>query len=453
MKVVSSYAVEIKHLNKIFKDTVRVYRKALSFLIEIYDKEWDYLSSIVKQKERFNTAEHLVHTTKHNKSKYDFDTQFYKMPSYLRRDVINAALGAVSSYQSNLRNWEAAGKKGNPPVLQVNRYVTPVFFRDNMYLETESGTVCKLKVLHNNDWIWITVNLKKTDVIYLKKYWSHCKPSAPKLEKRHKKWFLRFTFEESVELASSPVEEQTICAVDLGINHDAVCSIMESDGTVLARRFINFPSEKDHLYHVLNRIKKFQRQHGSKNSSSFWAYVKRLNEELSKKIAAAIVSFANPSSMEFEFDKVKFATEYRTDVIVFEYLSIKGKKSGSKKQKLHMWRKNDIQDLVAHKAHRIGIRISRVCAKYTSRLSFDGSGEVVRNPDNHSLCTFQNGKQYNCDLSASYNIGSRYFIRELLKPVSVKRQSLLWTKVPEAERRTTCTLDTLRKVSDFLKVS
>ena len=307
-----------------------------------------------------------------------------------------------------------------------------------MYLETESGTVCNLKVLHNNDWVWITVNLLKTDVAYLKKYWSHCKPSAPKLEKRHKKWFLRFTFEESVELASSPVEEQTICAVDLGINHDAVCSIMESDGTVLARRFINFPSEKDHLYHVLNRIKKFQRQHGSRNSSSFWAFAKRLNEELSKKVATAIISFA---------------TEYRTDVIVFEYLSIKGKKSGSKKQKLHMWRKNYIQDLVAHKAHRIGVRISRVCAKYTSRLSFDGSGEVVRDPDNHSLCTFKNGKQYNCDLSASYNIGARYFIRELLKPVSVKRQSLLWTKVPEAERRTTCTLDTLRKVSDFLKVS
>ena len=438
MKVISSYAVEIKNFNRIFQDTVRIYRSALSFLIDIYHVEWDYLSAITKQKERFNIAEHLVHSTKRNKAKYNFDDQFYKMPSYLRRDVINAALGAVSSYQSNLKNWEAAGKKGNPPVLQNTRYEMPVFFRDNMYLETESDSTCKLKVLHNNDWIWITVNLKKTDVAYLKKYWSHCKSSAPRLEKHHKKWFLRFAYEESVELSSTPVENQTICAVDLGINHDAVCSIMESDGTVLARRFINFPSEKDHLYHVLNRIKKFQRQHGSKNSGSFWAYAKRLNEELSKKIAAAIISFA---------------AECSTDVIVFEYLDMKGKKSGSKKQKLHMWRKNDIQDLVEHKAHRIGVRISRVCAKYTSRLSFDGSGEVVRNPDNHSLCTFQNGKQYNCDLSASYNIGARYFIRELLKPVSVKRQSLLWTKVPEAERRTTCTLDTLRKVSDFLKVS
>jgi len=135
MNVASSYAVEIKNFKRILKDTIGIYQRALSFLIDVYDKEWEYLSTITKQKEHFNTAEHLVHSTKRNVAKYDFDTQFYKMPSYLRRDVINAALGAVSSYQSNLKNWEAAGKKGNQPVLQVNRYVTPVFFRDNMYLE------------------------------------------------------------------------------------------------------------------------------------------------------------------------------------------------------------------------------------------------------------------------------------------------------------------------------
>ena len=89
MKITSSYSVEIKNFNRIFQDTVRIYRSALTFLIDIYHKEWDYLSSIAKQKERFNTAEHLVHSTKRNVAKYDFDTQFYKMPSYLRRDVIN----------------------------------------------------------------------------------------------------------------------------------------------------------------------------------------------------------------------------------------------------------------------------------------------------------------------------------------------------------------------------
>jgi len=61
------------------------------------------------------------------------------------------------------------------------------------------------------------------------------------------------------------------------------------------------------------------------------------------------------------------------------------------------------------------MRISRICAWGTSRLAFDGSGRVERDKDNFSLCTFKNGKRYHCDLSASYNIGARYFIREILK--------------------------------------
>lgn len=37
----------------------------------------------------------------------------------------------------------------------------------------------------------------------------------------------------------------------------------------------------------------------------------------------------------------------------------------------------------------------------------------------YSLCRCQTGKQYNCDLNASYNIGARYDIRELLKTLPV----------------------------------
>ena len=42
----------------------------------------------------------------------------------------------------------------------------------------------------------------------------------------------------------------------------------------------------------------------------------------------------------------------------------------------------------------------------------------------YSLCRCQTGKQYNCDLNASYNIGARYDIRELLKtfPITAGRR-------------------------------
>ena len=163
---------------------------------------------------------------------------------------------------------------------------------------------------------------------YLRKHWSGKKASAPTLEKKHDKYFLRFTYTEEVSLNKTPVKEQTICSVDLGINTDAVCTIMRADGTVLGRRFIDHPSEKDRMYRVLGRIRRFQREHGSRQVQGRWAYAKRLNTELGKKIAREIVFYAS---------------ENRADVIVFEYLEMKGKLSGKKKQKLQMWRKRDIQ--------------------------------------------------------------------------------------------------------------
>lgn len=437
MKLTSSYTVELKHINKILNNTVKIYRKALAFLIDVFNSEWDNLNLIESKLDKLNYAEHLIHNTKTNTAKYDFDSKFYKMPSYLRRDLVNTALGIVSSYKTNLKNWKESKQATAKPRFQTKHFAMPIFYRAGMYQE-ESDYTCKLKLFHNNDWIWVSVKMLKTDVDYLKKYWSHVKSSAPKLEKKYKKWFLRFVFTEDVELNKTITKEQIICSVDLGINTDAVCSIMLSDGTVAARKFIDFAAEKDHLYHVLNRIKRKQREHGPQSIRSFWKYATRLNEELSKKVATQIVSFAS---------------EYMSDVIVFEYLDMKGKISGTKKQKLNLWKKRYIQKLVSHKAHRIGMRVTRVIAKNTSKLAFDGSGEVIRNKKNYSICTFTTGKVYNCDLSASYNIGARYFIREILKPLSEKVRSEIWAKVPESQRRTTCTLDTLKKVNKVLELS
>ena len=64
--------------------------------------------------------------------------------------------------------------------------------------------------------------------------------------------------------------------------------------------------------------------------------------------------------------------------------------------------------------------------------------KIDRDIQDHRLCTFQNGKRYNCDLSASYNIGARYFIREILKPLPETERSLLEAKVPAVKRRTSC---------------
>ena len=51
---------------------------------------------------------------------------------------------------------------------------------------------------------------------YLRKNWAGKKATAPVLEKRHRKYFLRFSYTEEVPLTKTPVKEQIICSVDLG---------------------------------------------------------------------------------------------------------------------------------------------------------------------------------------------------------------------------------------------
>ena len=422
MEITSSYSVEIRKAEGSLLMTMRIYREAVRVLALFYDTVWEELSAVEGEKKRFNYAEHLVHETKRNHAVYDFDSLFPKMPSYLRRSAITHALGAVSSYRTRLAGWETGGRKGKRPVLGERTHAMPVFYRGNMYREKD-GDFAQIKLWSGRDWVWVTASLLHTDMEYLRKHWTGVKASAPTLEKRHRKYFLRFTYTESKELSKSPVQEQRICAVDLGINTDAVCSIMEADGTVSARKFIDFADEKDRLKKTLNRIRRKSREHGPKSVKGLWGYAARCNEELSKKTAAGIV---------------RFAEENHADVIVFEYLEMRGKIRGSRKMRLHMWKKKAVLKICEHMAHRNGMRVSRVCAWNTSALAYDGSGNVERDPDNHRLCTFASGKRYNCDLSASYNIGARYFIRELTKPMPATAWSVLEAKVPAVRRRSSC---------------
>ena len=432
MQTVSSYGVEIRKQNIPIRQTLEIYRQAVSYLTEIYEQVWAELKMIPEAKKRFNAAEHLIHTTKKNHARFDFDIRFPKIPSYLRRAAIQHALGSVSSYESRMEQWEAAGELSGKPNFTCENHAMPVFYRDVMYREgTEGKDEAYLKLYDGHDWRWFRVCLSHTDMEYLRRNWYGKKASAPTLEKRHHKYFLRFSYTEEVALTQTPVREQIICSVDLGINTDAVCTIMRPDGTILGRKFINFSSDKDRMYRALGRIRRFQREHGSRQAQGRWAYAKRLNTELGRKIAKEIVFYAS---------------ENKADVIVFEYLEMKGKLSGKKKQKLQMWRKRDIQKRCGQQAHRKGIRISRICAWNTSRLAFDGSGEIARDTRDHRLCTFQTGKRYNCDLLASYNIGARYFIRENLKPLPETERSLLEAKVPAVKRRTSCVYADLREL-------
>ena len=208
---------------------------------------------------------------------------------------------------------------------------------------------------------------------------------------------------------------------------------MGPDGTVTGRSFLRLSGENDRLDRAVGRIKRAQ-HHGARRMPRLWARAKGISRDIAVKTAGFII---------------KTAVLYNVDVIVMEHLDTRGRKRGSRKQRLHHWRAMYVQRMAAQKAHRERIRISTVCAWNTSRLAFDGSGRVKRGKesektaDNYSICEFSTGKIYNCDLNASYNIGARYFIREILKSLPATAEQRLEAKVPSVSKRSTCTLSTL----------
>lgn len=434
MKIFSTYSVKIKHYNHIFKDTVSVYRKTVDFFINVCLTEWEDILPISSSVLRQQYVERLCHKTDDNQNPQyaDFDIQFYKFPSYLRRSAINEAIGKVSSYKSNLTNWESEDdvSRGSKPSYPKAGYVYPCMYKTVMYEQTDTYEA-RVKVFIRNTWDFITVQLRKSDVDYISRRCSTRKKCAPTLQKRGKEWFLDFPFEEKVKLTDTSVYEQTIIAVDLGINSAATVSVMRSDGTILGRHFYKLSKETDHLTHSINRIKKAQ-QNGNYKTPRLWAKTKGINHDIATKTANYIMDIA---------------VLYSADVIVFEHLDKNGKIRGSKKQKLKLWRSQEVQSMVTDKAHRLGMRVSHICAWNTSRFACDGSGLVLRGKNGgfntYELCKFQNGRTYNCDLSASYNIGARYFIREILKSLDESSRLRIEAKVPQCSKRSTCTFSTL----------
>ena len=362
MKLSMTYSVKIKRLNHVFVDTVRLYRQAVSFFMDVCLQEWDTVSSGKLQKERVNLVESLTVASKKNPSiSYDFGADFYKFPCYLRRAAIAEALGKVSSYRSNLARWEAAdpASRGEKPGLPQAGIIYPAMYRENMFLRT--GTYqAALKVFIRNTWDWILVDLRKSDVDYILRHCGNYKECVPTLQKRGKEWFLDFVFQTTVKLSETPVER--ILAVDLGLNSACTCSVMDAEGTVLGREFLSLPREYDSLSHAISHIRHAQKL-CARRTPRLWAQAKGINDDIAVKTAQFIVDMA---------------VRYDVDCIVMEHLDLTGKKRGSKKMHLHLWRTKYVQSMVIEKAHRSLIRVARVCACNTSRLAFDGSGRVSR---------------------------------------------------------------------------
>lgn len=399
---------------------------AYRMCLDIFLVEWDGIRQVASPKERKTYCEALIHSTRNVTAVHpEFDEAHGYMPAYMRRSVMSDALGAVRAFMSIHERWEKAdpAERGGEPVLGCPDRYAMTFYKDSRETSLLSAGIIGLKLYDGRTWDWHYFRISASDARYIQRMGTGRRMLSPVIERKNRRWHVSFSFEEEVQLTEREPSEQRILAVDLGINTPATWCVMEPDGTVRARGFVRLPREEDRLRHLMNRSRGFQQE--GKKSRSIWRMVDSANRALSIATAREIIVAAEAWSV---------------DCIVFEHLDKSSrKKHGRLSQRLHMWRSGDVQKRVALQAHRRGMRISRVCAWNTSRLAYDGSGEAKRGRSAgegipYGTCIFSTGKTYSCDLSAAYNIGARYYLRDISKrfpdlplpPASRRTMSDLW---------------------------
>lgn len=328
---------------------------------------------------------------------YDVYEKFPDVPTYMRRAALNEAINIFLKWEENiLKNPNCS--------LKMRKNVFPILYKDRIFKKI-NGNKALIRLYIDKKWKWLEVSLDGHDLRYISKLDNIVKSHPPILKRIKNRWYLLFSFERDTKLCTSKLENRIVCAVDLGIKNDAVCSILNSNGKVLARKFINFKREKSEIIHLINEKRRATRV-SSKQCLQYSKKINSLNNCLYIKIAKAIVEFCK---------------ENNATIIVLEKLFFDSKQKNLKY--LKYWRTKKIQNKIEFLAHKNGIGYSYVNATNTSKLAFDGSGRVRRgyykqngkNRYNISICIFPSGKIYNCDLNASYNIGARYFIKEIIK--------------------------------------
>lgn len=412
------------------------YRALVRTLIGVIYVHWPTISP---QEDHCKAVEALMHPTEKRKSvKYEyFSKRFYKFPSYLRRAAIMFAVGQVSSFVTRYTKWQSgirSRRDANPPRLNGVTQANMSLYKGQCIKYNDDFSACDIKVFNGSDWVWTTIPILT-------------KRNRHKIANAKQKSAFIILGEKRVELAvpfelprlKSMVETDgtPVCSVDLGINTTVVASIMYPDGTVKARVFIHPAGDIDRRDKGLSVIRRKAKQTG-KLSSGFCRRLYRKGRNRNKDIANKVAR-----------QLVEFATLYGAHGFAFEYLKSfrprGGKKKSTLRQRFHGWLHRKLVDRVKELAEEFYMSVGFVNPRGTSSYAYDGSGKVSRDKENHALCTFKTGKQYNCDLNASYNIGARYWIRRLF---GGKLKQLAAGKSSSPRTRTPLTLSTLWSLAE-----
>jgi putative transposase len=381
--------------------TVEEYRRLCRFLVTVVCTHWKDLGGLSSDNV-VPAVEKLIHQTAQNPApKYPtIDKAFHKFPSYLRRAAIMFAVGQVSSYMTRYWDWQSGQSRNRrdakPPILNSDAGCYPALYKGQCF-KLHGFEQIEIKVFTGADWVWITLPIASLRERHLV---SSNRMKSPSLIVNDKSCHLSVPFECHPEKVKG---SGLVVAVDLGINTTATVSVVSQDGTVIHREFLHPGRDIDRrdnrLKSVSMRAKKTMGK-GGKLSKGFckntYRKCRNINQQIGNIVSKRITQIAQ---------------NYSANAIVFEDLKgwkpKGGKKRSNLKQKFHGWLKSLIVELAQRKWAECGGKTMTIIAAYTSKLAYDGSGQVKRDQKNYALATFSSGKKYNCDLNGSYNIAAR----------------------------------------------
>lgn len=422
------------------EETLRLYRAYAQALIPVI---WVNMPLITKltdpnlpehiRKSKCAVIESLIHQTKDNPNpKYSyFGKKFYKFPSYLRRGVIEDAYGQVTSFITRYDQWldepyqakketkTASESKTDvmveqptrrkPPRRTAANNLNPSLYRGQCCKFNEDYSFVELKLFNSKDWVWETFEVTKRGHRHLRENY---KELSPQLIYSGGKVCLGMPYDSKQPKLSKMTE--LACSVDLGMNTSATAAIIDNTGTVIDRKFFHLGVDIDRrdkgLGEIRQKAKKTQNLYKG-FCAALYRKVSNRNKEIACKLAKMILDYAIAQGAQ---------------VLVFEDLKFfrprGGRKRSNLRQRFHGWLHRLLVKRVEMKAQEVGIRTWFVYARGTSRFAFDGSGKVKRDKENYALATFSNGKRYNADLNAAYNIGARFWVSYLKWLDKIKSQ-------------------------------
>ena len=430
--------------------TVAFYRRVVRLTATVAMTHWPAIGGL-RPMERQMALEAMFHATKDRPVvRYPkLGAALGKMPSYLRRAALNAALGAVSSFLSNYDNWvtgSAAGKKvgtprelGSRPPRMGFANVFPPLYGGNMILVGVRNPVPK-RAVDRPDFVGpmkprkpLTANQvlaikAKADVLATPHGFVRIKvlgaagawlfssalklhgkakrmlPSgemslAPTLMQRGAKVWLSCPVEVKPPRTVPPKEVTRVCSVDVGINTAATAAIVDSTGTVIARTFLTCGRHNDQRDALGEVIANRQASSGgTRKGEPFCVGLHRRIAGISLDAARTLAS-----------DITAFAVKHGAQAFVIEDLKGWKPKGPSKamRKRFHRFQHRMLVQSLTLKAEELGLRLLEVYARGTSRFAYDGSGKVSRSKQNAQLATFSTGKRYNADLNGALNIAAR----------------------------------------------